>query len=66
MGARYAKEKVTKKVGKKEMSVWEYYDHLEGPQPGTATFVPTKEWLSQKLRVPVKDCIVAEKKGMDH
>lgn len=43
--------------------IWALYDHVEGPQPGTADFKPTKEWLTGKLRVPIKSCVATEKAG---
>merc|ERR1712113_1192182 len=65
--AEKEKEKVTTTSGEENVSpaqdVWKHYDHVEGPQLDTATFVPTKEWLSQKLQVPVTDCIATVKKG---
>lgn len=50
-------------MSRKPPSAWRHYDQVEGPQPGTSDFVPTKEWLSQTLRVPVKDCVATEKAG---
>eukprot|EP00931_Biecheleriopsis_adriatica_P091503 TRINITY_DN65391_c0_g1_i1.p1 TRINITY_DN65391_c0_g1~~TRINITY_DN65391_c0_g1_i1.p1 ORF type:complete len:407 (+),score=76.04 TRINITY_DN65391_c0_g1_i1:40-1260(+) len=46
--------------GQGQQEVWAQLYPMEGPQPGTAEFVPTKEWLSQKLHVPVSDVVVKE------
>merc|ERR1712216_62709 len=42
--------------------IWEYYG-VKGPQPGSTGFVPNKEWFTQALKVPVRDCTHKEKMG---